>query len=72
MKSKIILKEAVPNKDRKFGSQKRYFPAKLVLDTGEEVKALFTYDQLEVARSRASRNLEDFPEEESFWDFLNL
>jgi hypothetical protein len=71
MKSKIFLKEIVFNKNRRFGSQTNYYPATLVLDTGEEIKALFTCNQLEEARNRAARNAEDFPDE-SFWHFLNL
>ena len=69
MKSKIEMSESVNNKDRKFGSWKTYFPAKIKLADGTEIKALFTMSQLNVAMERASKNTEDF-EEESFWDFL--
>lgn len=65
-KSKILLSEAVENKERRFGSDLNYYPAYVVDDKGEEIPALFTSDQIGVAISRAQTNPEDLPERKSF------
>jgi len=65
MRSEIDTSERVENEDRRFGSWRHYYPAMI---DGEP--ALFTKDQLEVAKERAQRNPEDIPEDRTFWDFL--
>ncbi len=65
MKSKVILKEKVENKDRLFGSGLSYYPVMVVDEDGEEIPALFTRDQVDTAISRAERNPEDIPEKVS-------
>ena len=69
MKSCIVMSEEVANKERKFGSWQSYFPAKIVLEEGKEIEALFTMGQLQTAMERAARNPEDMPAE-SFWGWL--
>lgn len=61
--SKILLKEEVENKERKFGSNTSYFPAYVELLDGTEFPALFTKKQLDEAMARAARNSEDLPKE---------
>jgi len=70
MKSKIILSEAVENKDRRFGSNLQYLPAVIEYESGETASALFTEDQISVAIDRAGRNPEDIPEDKTFWQSL--
>jgi len=70
MKSVIYFDEYVRNKERKFGSQNFYYPAKIVLDDGTSINALFTIDQINVATQRAEANSEDFPENKNFWEVL--
>jgi len=70
MDSKILLKEAVHNSERRFGSTNIYYPVKVITANGDEVNALFTEDQIDIAAERATRNPEDIPEDQSFWDFL--
>ena len=70
MKSKIILAESVLNEDRKFGSQLEYFPCEIKYNNDNVAPALFTESQIVEATERAARNLEDVPEDKTFWDFL--
>ena len=60
MKSLIHGHEAVPNSQRKFGSEQEYFPAR-VRGFGDHADALFTRAQIEVAIERAQANPEDVP-----------
>ena len=69
MESKIIFEEVVGNEDRKFGSNKLYYPCRIEDGKGRKRNALFTSDQLKVAMERANRNLEDIPDK-SFWEIL--
>ena len=68
MQSIIYFEEVVRNKERKFGSQNFYYPAKVCVDDGSFVNALFTIDQINVATERAERNPEDLPERKTFWE----
>ena len=71
MESKIILSERVDNKKRLFGANMIYFPCTIETVTGEDVKALFTKNQIKVAIKRAKRNQEDFEEKPTgFWGKL--
>ena len=63
MKSKILMKEKVKNKERKFGSNLEYYPCKIVFENGDEIPALFTENQIKIAILRAENNLEDIPED---------
>jgi hypothetical protein len=63
VKSEIILREEVKNKDRKFGSNKEYYPSYVELEDGRKVPALFTKHQIQEAMERAEKNPEDVPEE---------
>ena len=67
MKSQIVLTEEVDNKERKFGSSKRYYPVIVVTESGTEINALFTEDQIATAIQRGLRNPEDMPDK-SFWE----
>ena len=68
MESKIFLVERVENKQRKFGANMVYFPSTIRTLTGDEVQALFTKKQIEVAIKRAEKNTEDFDDEKAgFW-----
>lgn len=69
MESKILMTEVVENKERKFGADLKYFPARLELASGKVINCLFTVEQLQVAVERAENNPEDVPEE-SFWESL--
>lgn len=60
MKSLIHGREAVPNSQRKFGSEQEYFPAR-VRGFGDHTDALFTRAQIMVAVERAQENPEDVP-----------
>lgn len=60
MKSLIHGHEAVPNSQRKFGSEQEYYPAR-VRGFGGHTDALFTRAQIEVAIERAQDNPEDVP-----------
>lgn len=62
--SKIYAKEIVKNKKRRFGSALYYYPAILEDEHGNEVPLLFTKHDLEVAKNRASTNLEDIPKKD--------
>lgn len=66
MKSKIYIKERVPNKDRQFGEADYYYPVKIELSDGAVAMALFTENQLMLALKRALDNEEDFPEKTLF------
>ncbi len=68
--SKIETSERVGNKDRKFGSALEYFPVYVTDDTGKEIPALFTQNQLLVAAKRAEKNMEDMPEDQSWFNWL--
>ena len=68
--STIKTSERVVNKERKFGSNKEYFPVMIIDDTGKEISALFTKNQLLVAGKRAEKNMEDMPEGSSWFDWL--
>ena len=70
LKSKIETGERVTNKERKFGSNLEYFPCVITDDTGNEIDALFTKNQLDVAAKRAEKNKEDMPAETSWFDWL--
>lgn len=61
VKSKIDVREGVENKQRMFGSAQKYFPAIVVTPAGDEVPALFTEDQIRIAKERGKKNVEDFP-----------
>jgi len=61
MKSKLYLEEIVENKDRKFGSTLKYYPARLISESGTTVNALFTKNELDTAMKRAVTNPEDIP-----------
>lgn len=61
MDSKIDLREAVENKERKFGSNTKYYPSRGVTADGNEVNLLFTASQIRVAAKRALSNPEDVP-----------
>ncbi len=61
LNSVIFYDEEVPNKNRKFGSLRSYFPAILKYPDGKEVPMLFTKHDLEQAMERASKNTEDLP-----------
>ena len=69
MKSKIILEEMVDNKERKFGSTDKYYPAHVIDEDGIENPALFTQDQIATAIQRALRNPEDMPED-TIWESI--
>ncbi len=68
--SKLETSERVINKSRKFGSNKEYFPAYVIDDTGNEVPVLFTNNQLLVAAKRAEKNMEDMPEDTGWFNWL--
>jgi hypothetical protein len=71
MESQIIISEKVDNKDRRFGQNKTYYPAIIIDQDGFKSNALFTGDQIQVAKERADSNPEDLPKEnKSFWDYL--
>lgn len=60
MKSNISIKDAVPNKDRKFGSAQVYYPTLVHLEYRTH-RALFTESQIMDAIARAEKNPEDWP-----------
>lgn len=62
MKSEIYLSEKVENADRRFGSLPFYFPVKIIDFNGNEIKALFSRPELDIAVERAKKNPEDWPE----------
>ena len=59
--STIDLRERVTNKERKFGANQVYFPARIITTDGSETNALFTASQIRVATKRALSNPEDIP-----------
>ncbi len=65
VRSKLDTKEILDNKQRMFGSALKYFPCIIVEATGEEVPALFTADQIRIAKLRGRKNVSDFPEKKS-------
>lgn len=70
IEGKLYLQERVENKDRRFGSNKEYFPVIVRRFDGQEVPALFTDHDITAAIERAKVNPEDVPEDKSFWDIL--
>ena len=72
MESKIVIDEAVENKERKFGSNTKYYPAEIIISSklGYTEYALFTREQIDVAMKRAERNPEDIEKDETFWEWL--
>lgn len=64
MKSKMYDSDVVQNKDRRFGSNDRYFAVKIVRNDGSEEDALFTDSQISQAIKRAVANPEDIPKKE--------
>ena len=69
MLSRIKMDEKVENKERTFGSNPVYYPARVTLEDGTEKNALFTEGDVIQAVQRADRNPEDVPGK-SFWDYL--
>ena len=67
MESKIMMDEAVDNKDRRFGSTNTYFPCMVKNQDGTTSNALFTIDQIITAVARANMNPEDIPEDKRSW-----
>lgn len=65
IKYNIILEEQLDNTERIFGSGVSYYPVYVTKVNGEEVPALFTEDQINIAIRRAERNLEDMPKRNS-------
>ena len=72
MDSKILMKEVVENKDRRFGSNTEYYPCRIEMVDGTTKNALFTQSMIDNAISRAERNPEDIPQDMSFWASLFL
>ena len=70
IESRICKVEQVPNQDRRFGSNLVYYPAQVEELTGQQLPALFTANEIEVAIARAKRNPEDVPEDKTLWDVL--
>lgn len=70
MDSKIICKEIVLNKDRKFGASLFYYPCIVTNEQGERAGALFTQDEINKALIRAERNPEDIEEDVTMWDYI--
>ncbi len=70
IESRIVLAEVVENKERRFGAALEYYPAYIEYRDGEMTPALFTADELNVARRRAKRNMEDIPREKGFFEKL--
>ena len=70
IESKIATSERVANKERKFGAALEYFPVYLTDDKGQEVPLLFTKNQLNVAAKRAAKNMEDMPDNTSWFNWL--
>lgn len=67
MYSKIYLADMVVNSNRHSAADYSYFPARVVLMSGEEVNALFTREQVNVAIDRARFNPDDIPEYIPWW-----
>lgn len=61
MKSRIVLADAVANRNRRFGAAPFYYPAEIDRGGGRIDPALFTPDQLADAVARAQDNPEDVP-----------
>ncbi len=60
-KKMLKMKEAVDNKNRKFGSARYYYPCLVERFDGSVIPALFTSAQLADAIQRARLNPEDVP-----------
>jgi hypothetical protein len=61
IRSQIILGEAIDNTTpRSFTADARYYPA-YVRVAGKWEPAMFTWEQIKVARERAAKNPEDMP-----------
>jgi hypothetical protein len=72
MESRIVIDEVVENKERKFGSDTKYYPCIIEISgiLGYSENALFTRKQINEAIIRAERNPEDLPEDKTFWEWL--
>ena len=75
VKSKLFLSEVVGNKDRKFGAAPKYYPAMVQYENGGTAPVLFTNNDIDKARKRASDNPEDVPVYRSkgpatMWEFI--
>ena len=71
IQSTIHLDEVVVNKDRKFGANREYYPVIVRTDDDQEAPALFTENEIAVARERAVENPEDCPEKKkTFWQSI--
>lgn len=66
MKSTIDTRECVANKDRKFGADPHYYPARVRMAFTTK-RALFTEEQLLTAVARAAANPEDWPPPAPVW-----
>jgi len=72
MRSRIFGSELVKNKDKHPNANDTYYPAYFRTIDGTDIKLLFTENQINKARVRAEKNLEDFAEEKDVWSwFLN-
>lgn len=69
--SRLWTSEKVKNTEHKFGETGGvYYPVYIEDENGNEVPAMFTKGQIDVAISRAARNPEDMPEDKSFFEKL--
>lgn len=66
MRSLIDLGEKVANTDRRFGSAKAYYPAR-VIHGAREYQAMFTAQQISAAMQRGGANPEDWPVPRKSW-----
>lgn len=66
MRSLIDLGEKVANTDRRFGSAKAYYPAR-VIHGAREYPAMFTAKQISAAMQRGGANPEDWPTPRQSW-----
>ncbi|MFZ5773062.1 MAG: hypothetical protein ACOY4W_16705 [Thermodesulfobacteriota bacterium] len=70
IKSVIRTDEKIDNQARRFGAAREYFPCLIQDRDGNQVPAMFTMDQLDVATARAAANPEDCEElqGQSLWE----
>ena len=66
--SELDMTERVDNKDRKFGSNRHYFPCYVVQMDGTICPALFTRNAITTAIKRAEKNPEDVGEKATWLD----
>lgn len=59
MRTKFYVEDVLFNSARRFGSATGYYPALLVLASGDETPLLFTPGEITVASERAIKNPED-------------